>query len=482
MWVFIWLAFTLFAYKAVDPDFGWHLQIGRMLLTSGIPATDPFSYTMPSFPWVDHGRLSDMVIAWVYDNWGLPVLAVLFSTLGVAAMFLSTSKAGRHWFDVPVLLGSTVLISRMGIRPQIEDWVMLAGLLLAFETHTVWRRWRWTIPIGFAVWANFHGGFGVGIVMLLAAIVVRAWEERRWEFKDIGVWVLSLLATGVNPYGFRLWHEIWLTMSDRNLRGTIVEWQPFWSTVEMGFWLLVGLTTTLIQRYWKSMPKWRLATAGLGYMMALSSVRYAPMAIITGIPLATFGLEQFYNEIRGDKTKIVRARKFYVLLLVVVGLVWAWELGSTVWGAVKRGGVIEYPVGAVEYIRRQEFEGQLFAPYAWGGYLIWKMPERKVFVDGRMPSWRWDAPNENESDWAFKDYLEISNGDEMKKHFDKYNVTRALVAQSKPDESIMGKIVSRVFGNGTRQDPGVVWIDKLKELGWEEEYSDGVARVFRKKM
>jgi hypothetical protein len=43
------------------------------------------------------------------------------------------------------------------------------------------------------------------------------------------------------------------------------------------------------------------------------------------------------------------------------------------------------PAAAVGFIRNnpQAVTGEMFNDYAWGGYLLWAMPERKVFIDGR---------------------------------------------------------------------------------------------------
>jgi hypothetical protein len=44
----LFLTFTFFWRGIIylDPDFGWHLQAGEMILHSGFPQNDPFSYTM----------------------------------------------------------------------------------------------------------------------------------------------------------------------------------------------------------------------------------------------------------------------------------------------------------------------------------------------------------------------------------------------------------------------------------------------------
>jgi hypothetical protein len=42
-----------------------------------------------------------------------------------------------------------------------------------------------------------------------------------------------------------------------------------------------------------------------------------------------------------------------------------------------------YPAGAVEFIRHEQLMGPIFNEFAWGGYLIYQMPELPVGIDGR---------------------------------------------------------------------------------------------------
>jgi hypothetical protein len=42
-----------------------------------------------------------------------------------------------------------------------------------------------------------------------------------------------------------------------------------------------------------------------------------------------------------------------------------------------------FPQDAVEFLRLNTLAGRLFHRYAWGGYLTFHLPERKVFIDGR---------------------------------------------------------------------------------------------------
>ncbi|MDE2489979.1 MAG: hypothetical protein KGM24_03980, partial [Elusimicrobia bacterium] len=49
----------------------------------------------------------------------------------------------------------------------------------------------------------------------------------------------------------------------------------------------------------------------------------------------------------------------------------------------------EYPSGSADWLAARAPGRRLFAPYEWGGYLLWRLaPRDRVFVDGRLdPYW-----------------------------------------------------------------------------------------------
>ena len=67
----------------------------------------------------------------------------------------------------------------------------------------------------------------------------------------------------------------------------------------------------------------------------------------------------------------------------------------------------EYPIEAVGWIRahRSELGARLYNDYGYGGFLLWWLPEEKIFIDGRMPAWRIGDR------WIFYDYMALTNGD-----------------------------------------------------------------------
>ena len=43
-----------------------------------------------------------------------------------------------------------------------------------------------------------------------------------------------------------------------------------------------------------------------------------------------------------------------------------------------------YPIEIVDHIKAGNIHGNLFNEYGWGGFLLWALPDQKVFIDGRM--------------------------------------------------------------------------------------------------
>jgi hypothetical protein len=44
-----------------------------------------------------------------------------------------------------------------------------------------------------------------------------------------------------------------------------------------------------------------------------------------------------------------------------------------------------YPVAASAIVDQRGYEGALYNHYNWGGYLMWRLPQLPVSIDGRMP-------------------------------------------------------------------------------------------------
>ena len=204
--VFLVLLFCLFFLKGVvslDPDFGWHLATGQIILEKGIPRTDPFSFTMPSYPYIDHAWLSDTFIAFLYPKvkmFGLAAIALFLTVLSFlfvhsletiepkkalsgkssfANLFPASNRIFALFTSISFLFSLTILLPFILVRTQIITWFFWSILIRVLLDKKLWGKYKVFLPAFFLLWANLHGGFFLGLVAVLIVIVVKSWNEKK---------------------------------------------------------------------------------------------------------------------------------------------------------------------------------------------------------------------------------------------------------------------------------------------------------------
>jgi len=236
-----------------DPDLWEHLRFGLDALAAhGLTTIDPYSYTS-DIPWLNHEWLSEVVIAAAYQAFGSAGLVAtkmtfIIATFALLAPVLRRAPELWRWpSTLLTVLGVTPIA--LTVRPQL--WTMLFVVVLCRALNAAPSR-RWFLPFAFAVWANVHGGWivGVGVLWLWSTVEgVTGAKERPSLWITLGVPAACTLATLVNPYGVRLW--IFIAETVRLSRANIIEWQPVWrDSIWMALlWLLaVGWTALAIRR------------------------------------------------------------------------------------------------------------------------------------------------------------------------------------------------------------------------------------------
>lgn len=480
--IVVWGMFAWLGMVRLDPDFGWHVRLGNLILQQGIPKTDPFSYTMANLPFVDHEWLSNVLMAVGYRVIGKTGMSMAAALVALAAIAVAVPGKWRKWMAAPAILAITIFWPRSGIRPQIEDWVWLPLIVRLTGEEEKWKKWKWGLVPIMLIWANMHGGFVIGIAVTATVLAVRSWEEKRWRWGDWAVWGTATLVTLVNPYGIRLWGEVWQQVTDREVGKIIAEWQPFWADVELGWLLLVALAGVLIWRFRRVLPKWKMAVVVGTWAASMSSLRNGALFAVVTAPVVAELLGRFYEQMRGDKVAAGRTLKFYKGLVMLSAGLLALEVGLTVVNPQTLGGEsFFYPVKAVAWLNENGVKGNFFTEYAWGGYLDWKFPQTKIFIDGRMATWKWKSPDPKYSDYVFGEYEDIAYKGKGKKWFDKYDIKTALLMKSKtwPLREWLKSTLNRM-GIDFTPDKGVTLAEQLAGQGWTRVYEDDTAVIYEK--
>lgn len=515
--LFVWCIFFIRGLFFLDPDFGFHLRMGQMIMEQGIPLTDPFSYTMSGFPDIDEAWLLDVGIALLYPHVGMGGLVILFSFLTLGSLLIvqdiaqsGNAREGAH--HIVLLLCSSVLLVFSGVRPQVISWFFLAVVLrIILDPH--WNRYgRFFLPLIFVLWSNLHGGFVAGLVTMGVVLVLNAvpygymFFLRSLRLKKSGTFflqqrkavspsgilidgvllVLCILSTSVNPYGWRIYDDVGVVVTSSTARWTIAEWYPTILALDLTMGMLFAFSLFFVYHYWRTIH-YQLLILYAGYFLAaLSSLRNVPIWILTAYPATGIALQRMWEIVRSNpwgKRRYVQAERFLLMASLAVfvsqGILIIGRSGSS----YLRGA---YPVDAVRYLQKFPSSGRLFSDYGWGGYLIWHLPEKKTFVDGRMALWVQASALPGETENAFHDYLDITNQKKpIQPAIEKYEINTVLLPVEEEEKkgifNDLAMLLRKYFAKKTPSVGKLPSIEKqLVQSGWRKVYQDQTAVILRK--
>jgi hypothetical protein len=495
--IFTTFLFCIFIFKgtySLDPDFGWRLRAGEIYIKSGIPESDPFSYTMPAFPWVDHAWVSTYFIAYLFPIIGRLGLAVVSTLLVLSSVYLSVKRLDKprffkpmtkrgfgHLGNIVVLLSVSVLLPFSGIRAQMVSWLMMSLLFLWVFKTRLWKKYRVFLPVFFLVWVNLHGSFAAGLVILAFVITIRSLKKRQLQLVDFTYLFLSIAVSLLNPYGHGVIREVWSSVSDTSLRWSVAEWMPAVFMADFSMIALITLSAMLVVKYRKKFAVDELLLYALLLFQGILSRRHLPLWVLLSLPTTTKAIEQFHSEAKSFKQGISRFNKVYKYAWLGAFVILSAQVIFVVKGTLALSEEVFYPKGAVEFIKEENLPGRLFSRYGWGGYLIWRLPEKGVFVDGRMPSWHWSPTSNEQSSDAFEEYRQIVTGKTYYKDvFDKYDVEVVLWPRE-ADRGWYDKLEEKLenflqlFG---REKGEFDFTENLKRDGWIEIYQDSNSTLY----
>jgi hypothetical protein len=495
--LFFFFVFVLFAIRGniiLDPDFGWHLRMGELVLKQGIPQTDPFSYTMSSFPFVDHEWLANIGMYGLNIYFGKLGLSIIFSLLVVTFLFFNFrfpeiknvkgwEYFGKRYYPLALLLLSVgILLPFCGVRPQVISWILLFVLLKIVTSLPKTRKWFFLLPFYFLFWANIHGSFAVGIFTLFMVISVRVLFSKKIIVSECVIAFLCLVITFVNPYGWRLWGEVWMQISDTSLRWWISEWMPAIFFLNYSYLVLIVLSGLVVYGFRKRIKPESMAVYLFFLFQSVLSVRHIPLWLAVSLPMVCSQLEVFIQSLSKIKYGLRRFGQMTAIFLSLSALFLVIQIVLSNPNIVSEESA--YPQKAVNYLKTNLPEKEIFSEYGWGGYLIRHLPEKKVFIDGRMPSWRWEKSIDNESNNAMNEYMNLLSGKiSYEEVFQKYGVKTVLWPKPK-DVGYVEKVenkINRFFKklmNKQGEDTDFDLVTSLSKDGWQKIYEDKVAVIY----
>jgi len=398
------LLFALAARIPVDTDTWWHIRSGEWTLTQGMIYADPFSSTFNGQPWINHSWGAQIILYGVWQVGGAFGLAVYMAGLATAGMYFVYRMAEGNTYlrGFALILGAATAAVFWSPRPQMISFFLSAVvlyLLFLYKRKQIDR--LWLLPIIMGVWGNLHAGFSIGLIFMggvIAGEIVNNLFNRQAEHiiawrgvgKLIVIALLSVAALVINPYGLQMLAVPFQTVSIGALRAYIQEWNPpnFAGRETWPFLaLLVGVIVSAVAD--RRRFDWTEVVLVLGTaFMALTAGRNIAVFAVVATPILTYHVVSLLQKRGWTLRPMTRVSPLIArlnLLLVIVVLLGAAAkvllvLDTKMVDAAFRDVL---PVSAVEYVRDNPPSGTMFNSYNWGGYLLWALPDRPVFVDGR---------------------------------------------------------------------------------------------------
>jgi hypothetical protein len=485
-WLFGPLALlsSLVALMPLPPnDFWWHLKIGELIYTGGtVPSTNLFAWSLSrDAPFTYGAWLGETLLYVVYRLGGLPLALFSRNVLALTAFFLVGVEARRRsgsWRIAGPLATLALLMTfnNLVVRPQI--WAFLPFMLLlillgAYAQGQLQGRWLLLLPLMMVFWVNVHGTFilgfflmgitlaGEGLRVLIKQPGALAWRELGWL---AAILLICLLAMLLNPQGWGIFGYVYNLMTDQPSQGLIMEWQTpapqglpavlFYSSI-----LLLMATWALSAR--KPSPTDLLLVLAFTWL-AWNGVRYVIWYALVAMPVLAGAIK----ELLGERKWLAPAPRnllnlvLAILLFVPFILVQPWWIGRMPLPETYQEQVlldtpegplltVHTPVGAAEYLRENP-GGKLFNEMGYGSYLIWALPEQGVFIDPRVELYPYEM---------WQDYIRITRGARYNELLEAYGADRLLL-----DRELQAELITTLEG----------------DAGWEREYEDAYAQVWRK--
>lgn len=432
-----YLVFVLSRRDIGDPDLWWHLRNAQSLLASGhLPVVDRYSYTAAGAGVLPFEWLSELAYYAAYKWAGLSaVFWLVFAlcaaiVLGIFCLSYLASDDLTNSFVASV--GGAVLAAiSIGARTLLFGWLYLVLLLLILEAvrRGGWK-WLWLVPPLFCLWINSHGSWPMGMVLfgifILSGMVEGSWGHAyatRWppalRWKLLIAAGASALAVFINPFGDRLvQYPFRALFASGSGIGNIQEFMSVdfhtpWGKVVMA--LLMGVLLVAVF----SRERWRLDEVGFTVVAIYYCLTYSRFIFLAGIllpPVFAKRLKLMTPYDRSSDRRLPNAVALAILLCLFL---------VSVPRNSRFHDPVQYPEGAVAYMKANGVHGRIFHEWVWGGYLIWYMPEDKVFIDGRGDPYGGNG--------VFKDYLAAVSGESPQAVLDKYRVQYVLM----PPDSLL---------------------------------------------
>ena len=386
----------------LDPDIWWHLSVGDWIVRNrAFPHTGIFSRTAANRPWMAYSWGYEVLLSRFYDLWAFVGMGLFGTALTVAvavAVFVMLYRiAGRFWTAWALSLVSfSGFLFNIAPRPlffSVILFTIVLTLVVEAQRGAQIRLLYW-LPLIFVIWANLHIQFiyGLALVGLLAgtnllqriAMSLRLYPDFLTKptlavAPLFAIFAGCVIAGCIGPYSYHLYQEAFVISQAKIMYTMIIELQALsfkYYNHYVELWLCAGAFFVL--GWQKKIDPFKLGLLIVACVFGFRTWRDAWFLCVTAAALiADFPISDKPDRSLGiSGWAAVSVASFLLLFLAARDTHFNTR-------ALDRAISREYPVDAVNFLRRNPVGGPLYNSFDFGGFLIFYMPQYPVSIDGR---------------------------------------------------------------------------------------------------
>ncbi|MBA3943970.1 MAG: hypothetical protein H0X37_05340 [Herpetosiphonaceae bacterium] len=436
-------------------DFWWHLRVGQLIAQTGsVPRTNLFAWSLPATsPFVYGAWLGEWLFYIIYRGGGLQLVVftrtlLALASFGIVGLIAQRRSGSWRLASLAVGLAEAMTLNNLPVRTQNWSWLIFALFLLILTQYArgAWgRRSLWALPPLMIIWANTHGAFILGLVLVA---LFTTGETLRTLSRGAGrlpwqkvaqlplIGVITALATLITPQGTGIFRYVAKLVTDPSIQQLVSEWQsptPHGLANQTFFISILLLLVALATARQRPTPTdlllvcaftW-LAWTGMRNVVWYGMVVMPVLAQALSVPQPVTAMSR--------RQRSASAVNSLLCGLMLLPLIWVqpWFVRNVPLGRGYNAQVLpppspplmstQTPAPDVMQYLHQHPGSKLFNEMGYGSYLIWALPETAVFIDPRIelyPLAQWE------------DYLHISKGEHAVELLSKYGANRVLLSRA----------------------------------------------------
>jgi hypothetical protein len=446
-----------FLFRMSSVDLAYHVRAGEAILaTHTAPSVDTFTFSVAGRAWLDQQWGAQILLALVYRTGGWATVALFHGALvGAAFWFLwlacRARGASARLSALLTMSGFVVCFFNAGMRPQTMAYPLFTATLWILADRREHPRRLWILPVLMVVWANVHGSFPLGLVLVGLAWIEDRRDRAATTNVTLAVAAAGLLATMAGPYGVGVWrYAVDISTSPRIL-GHIQEWGATTIRSVDGalFFLTAVAVAVFLARRGTKTGALDLLWLGSFFLLGVSAARGEVWWGFV-FPVIVAGLVVEEPRSPAEERGSMGLNLLVVLVLlafVAVGSPWLRDRVDPSSGATS---LMAYaPQRLVDAVQlNAPGHARLFVSLPYASWFEYASPANPVFADARIelfPEAVWD------------DYFAVTDADERWQNIlDRWRVDAIVLTPR--DATIAAKLTD--------------------DRGWRLAYRDGTGSVF----